>query len=374
MRDPLNTEVARWVSEGLIEQMQADRIRAFEASRGSGISWPVRLALLFGVVMLGAGLLLFVSAHWDELSPSARFAVVIGALGALHVSAAAAIGSALRTALHAAGTVALGGAIFLAGQIFNLEERWSSGILLWAIGAAVGWRLLDDAPQLAFTAILGPVWLVSEWIIITERDMFWAVRVAAVGIFLLVVAYLTADAARSPRRAAVLRWLGAAGLLPAGAMLWAAAVIPIIETPNRPAGAVSPGWLVLGWTIALVLPTLVAFAMRGGDAWLNAVALAWAVAAVNLFRVAGTLVLFAWFGLAAIALTVWGIRESHPARINIGTAAFGLIVIGFYFSAVMDRLGRSASLIVFGVLFLAGGFTLEKARRSLVQQVAGRTS
>jgi uncharacterized membrane protein len=226
MRESLRTELTRWVSKGLIDQPQADRIRAFEASRETGISWPVRLSLLFGVVMLGAGLLLFVSAHWDGLSPAARFAVVIGALAAKHVSAAAATGPALRTALHAAGTVALGGAIFLAAQIFNLEERWSSGMLLSAIGAAVGWRLLDDAPQLAFTAILAPAWLVSEWIIITERDMFWAARVAAAGIFLLAVAYLTADAARSPRRAAVLRWLGAVALLPTGAMLWAAAVIP----------------------------------------------------------------------------------------------------------------------------------------------------
>jgi uncharacterized membrane protein len=50
-------------------------------------------------------------------------------------------------------------------------------------------------------------------------------------------------------------------------------------------------------------------------------------------------------------------------------AGFAITVLTFYFSSVMDMLGRSASLIGLGLLFLAGGWGLEKMRRRLVAQV-----
>jgi hypothetical protein len=52
--------------------------------------------------------------------------------------------------------------------------------------------------------------------------------------------------------------------------------------------------------------------------------------------------------------------------VNYGIAAFALTVMWFYFSSVMDKLGRSFGLIVLGVLFLAGGWMLEMARRRLM--------
>src|SRR5260370_25604451 len=70
---------------------------------------------------------------------------------------------ALGLALHAIGTVALGGGIFLAGQIFNLQEHWPGGILLWAIGAALSWLVLRDWLQATLAALLVPAWIASEW-------------------------------------------------------------------------------------------------------------------------------------------------------------------------------------------------------------------
>jgi len=45
-------------------------------------------------------------------------------------------------------------------------------------------------------------------------------------------------------------------------------------------------------------------------------------------------------------------------------------VIAFYFSSVMDKLGRSASLIGLGLLLIAGGWAMERTRRRLVARVA----
>ena len=52
----------------------------------------------------------------------------------------------------------------------------------------------------------------------------------------------------------------------------------------------------------------------------------------------------------------------------MGAAVFAATVLAFYFSQVMDKLSRSASLLVVGILFLAGGAALERTRRRLVVQ------
>ena len=131
--------VERWLDAGLIDASTVDRIRAFEAQHRQAVDlrWPVLLAIAFGALLLGAGVLLFVAAHWDALSPGQRFALVLLMVGAFHVAAALVVDRfpALSSALHAVGTICLGAGIFLAGQIFNLQEHWPGGLMLWAIGA-----------------------------------------------------------------------------------------------------------------------------------------------------------------------------------------------------------------------------------------------
>ena len=73
--------------------------------------------------------------------------------------------------------------------------------------------------------------------------------------------------------------------------------------------------------------------------------------------------------LGSIGLIAWGLREARKERINLGIAGFALTVLFFYFSSVMDKLGRSASLIGLGLLFLLGGWLLEKTRRRLVAKL-----
>jgi uncharacterized membrane protein len=51
-------------------------------------------------------------------------------------------------------------------------------------------------------------------------------------------------------------------------------------------------------------------------------------------------------------------------------AMFILTLICFYFSDLLDKFGRSVSLISFGVLFLVIAYFLEKARKRLIAQIA----
>jgi len=126
-----------------------------------------------------------------------------------------------------------------------------------------------------------------------------------------------------------------------------------------------------------------AFVLRKSQARINAVAAVW-VLMIGTFHTrhedtGGSLSIFAWnslgpyfwAGVGALGMVGWGLYERRRERINLGVAGFALTVIIFYFSDVMDKLGRSASLIGLGVLFLFGGWALERAWRLLVARVAG---
>ena len=78
MKVELESSLERWVAAQILDADQAARIRQWEFDRvPEGRSrWQIVVALVFGGVMLAAGVLLFVSAHWDELSPVQRMALL----------------------------------------------------------------------------------------------------------------------------------------------------------------------------------------------------------------------------------------------------------------------------------------------------------
>jgi uncharacterized membrane protein len=360
----------RWTNAGLLDADSAGRIRAWETvqSRSQGLSWPVRIALAFGAILLAAGVLLFVSAHWDELSPAGRMSLLVATLAVLHGSGAAVARrfEGLSVALHAVGSVALGAAIALAGQIFNLNEHWPAAVLLWAIGCALAWLLLKHWTQGAMCAVLVPWWLAGEWETRVGIENTPSMLPVWVGICALSFAYLSArrSAADGPLRKA-LTWLGGLALLPA------AAVVAASGSWDR---AVSPWgsqayWIA--WAVALLAPLLVALALDARRAVWNGAAISWTVALAAI--AAGShdsLVTYIWCALGAAGLAAWGILDARPERVNLGVAGMGITVLVFYFSSVMDKLGRSASLMGLGLLFLGGGWVLERTRRRLLTHMS----
>jgi uncharacterized membrane protein len=372
MPPDLDDLLLRWTRADVIDLATADRIRAFEREQeGSGrLRWPILVALAFGALLIGAGVLLFVAAHWDNLSPGSRFTLVLLLVAVFHLAAASLADRfpAMSIALHGIGTVSLGAGIFLAGQIFNLDEHWPGGLMLWAAGAAVATLVLGQAPQVVLVATLVPAWLAAEWVVATRmmapRE---GTRVVASGMFLLALSYLTSPVGGAPdARRTALFWLGAVWLLPAAAFLammgweWRDTRAPLTAAHRA-----------IGWTVAVGVPLLVALAFRRREAWPNAVAAAWTIVLVLLEPLESAIPLFAWWALGAIGLVAWGVRDTRVERINFGAAIFAGTVIAFYFSQVMDKLGRSMSLVGLGLLFLGGGWALERARRRLISRVRG---
>jgi len=386
--NPLDKQLERWTSAGVVDASTAARIRKFEESQGSSerLRWPVLLAVALGGVLLCAGVLLFVAAHWDELSPAWRFTLVLFLVAIFPIAGALTEERfpALSTTFYAIGTVCVGAGIFLTAQIFNLQEHWPSGILMWAIGALAGWLLLRSWTQAALLALLVPGWLGGEWEVRTQ-EFAVSNRLLTEGLVLVAITYLSARTSQEDSNARrTLAWIGGLAVLPLS--VWA--FFEGRETygwgwRNRP--DLSPLLHITGWAIAIGAPLALAFVLRRSAAWTNAVATVWVLVIVT-FRVrhedtSGNLSIFAWnslgpyfwAGVGALGMVGWGLLERRRERINLGVAGFALTVIIFYFSDVMDKLGRSASLIGLGILFLFGGWALERTRRQLVARVAGGT-
>jgi uncharacterized membrane protein len=381
MPDSIEDALQRWTTEGLLDATTAERIRQFEAERESpsGLRWQVLLALVFGAILLAAGIALFVAAHWDQLSPLSRFMVVMAALITIHGIAMLVRErfDALATILHGVGTLAAGAAIALVGQIFNIQEHWPAGVLLWALCAITGWVLLGDQVQETMALLLLPAWIVCEWVARTEGyrgSELMSIRMIAV----IAAVYLTAFLGSK-------RKLVGDILFAVGAIVLAVVTVGTLSflywhdwatVPPPPLYLTLLAWgvivaaLLLAWQLrpAALIPAAVILLMvmvlphcfvqlkrpvgPGFVSGFEPMVIAYVI-------VAATSCFFAW----------WGIRENNRALINCSVVAFALTVLWFYFSNIMDKLNRSLSLIVLGVLFLGGGWALEKLRRRLVGQV-----
>ena len=71
------------------------------------------VALVLGGILLGAGVLLFVAAHWDDVSPITRLVLVMAMLALFHGAGIAARDRfpGFSTTMHALGTISSGAAI-----------------------------------------------------------------------------------------------------------------------------------------------------------------------------------------------------------------------------------------------------------------------
>ncbi len=382
MRAAWETWLQRWLNAGLLDEATAERIRAFEASgtEEQKLRWPVLVTVSLGGLMLGAGVLLFVAAHWDELSPATRFTLLLLLVAIFHLAGVLLADrfAVLTTVLHALGTASLGAGIFLAGQIFHLQEHWPGGLMLWAAGAWAGWFLRRDWTQATFVALLMPAWLMGEWLMATT-GLRGRLLIPQEGLLLLALTYLSARSAEKggPVRRALVT-LGGLATIPLTFF-----VLLSGWDWRGPAQPVPSSLRLVGWLVALGGPLLLAWWLRGRNAWMSLPAALWVAILGTLAqrrdRTTESLLVWAWHelgpyiwcGIGSVGLVAWGVYEARKERINLGFAGFALTVLVFYFSSVMDKLGRSESLIGGGVLFLVGGWILERTRRRVVARLGG---
>jgi uncharacterized membrane protein len=333
---------------------------------------------------LACGVVLFVSAHWDQIGPGPRFVLVLAMVSVFHLGGAFTRHRfrGLSTALHAVGTVSTGAAIALVGQIFNIQEHWPAAILLWAVAALAGWILLHDQVQQTLTLLLFPAWIFSELAYYSEGHIGEDIYL---GRFLFVWAILYLTVFLHSRRKAVQGILFAAGAIAA-----VAGITLQLESWRSWSSSQSIVPLhirVWGWVAFAALPLLFSvFRLRKSlipvtAAIVFSLALPWCNRSWtehynygNGYHGAYTasapnLLAHALVAAFAVFIIWWGVRQASRALVNLGIVGFAIAVAWFYFSDIFDKVGRSLGLIGLGVLFLAGGWVLEKTRRGLLQHM-----
>ena len=374
----LSDQLRRWLQAELIDADVVEAIQRWEDSQLNQskhssvrhLTVPIRLSILLGSLLLAAGLLLFVSAHWDQMPPLWRVSLLLFIVIALHAGGAwfKERFQLMALGLHAVGTVAFGAGVFLCAQIFHLDVLWSFrwGLLLWSFGAAAGWMLLRQWPQLALLSLLLPGWITA--MIMVELDRFvsseqeWPVVSIAAGALLTSLTYFTAPD-RTPLTPArsVLMWMGGLALVPL-AVTWA-----VVATGLDLPALGQPLWLsLLVWVVTLGGPVILGWWLRPHRFWPLALAAIWMVLDL-VIQVQGFSVLsFAWWGVGSVGLMLWGSTEARAERVNIGTVLLATTLIGFYFTEVISRFDRSLSLLGLGLFFLVGGWGLNRLRQALL--------
>ncbi len=399
----------RWQSAGVLDAENASRIRAWESAQASaatpllappketlaeaygdssphrqaqvaGVAWQGRVALILGGILLASGIILFVSAHWDQLGPGMRYLLVMAMVTVFHLGGAIAREryKATSTTLHAVGTISTGAAIALVGQIFNIQEHWPAAVLMWAIAALLGWILLRDEAQQVLTLLLVPSWLICEWsyaaenhigveiyvgrflfvwatfyltfFMGTERRVVRGILFAVSAISALISVFLLLDGWRS--------WYGMQPYPPFHTRFWGwvdIAAIPFLFSLFRLRKSTLPVLAGIAFVVALPWCTRIRVEHYTYGSWT---------------RTEPSLLAHAFVAAFCIFLIWWGMTQASRGLVNLGIVFFGATVAWFYFSDVFDKMDRSLGLIGLGVLFLAGGWALEKTRRGLLAHMA----
>jgi hypothetical protein len=212
-------------------------------------------------------------------------------------------------------------------------------------------------------AILTPAWLASEWVEAIHSNRL-GTSILGDGLVLLSLTYFTAKTEeKSSLLRTALSMMGGVMLLPSLGYF----IFSRDDSSYWYASQDLPTTLVIvGFMVAWVTPLALAYVFRGRAVWMNLAAALWLAALGQMKMDEKNLVVYLWFAVGSIALIAWGVKEARRERIDLGFIGFATTVLVFYFSNVFDKLGRSASLISLGILFLAGGWALEKTRRRLV--------
>ena len=393
--DTLSSATAEWVQAGLITAPQREAILHRHPRTPRGGRFVAVLATV-GTLLFAIGVSLVIKANWEALGDWTKIeGLVVLLLGTYG------IGWRLKMAGGAYpktgdACLMIGALFFLCGialvsQIFHLNARPATGVLVWWIGiAAVPWLARAKGAQFV-SIVAGLVWLGMEMqtpgslLAVTSAGDRYSGRTAlameSVFVLLGLAVWLFGLGLRGTR------WAEFAGLHEKWGIVVAAGALYLLgfgrHQSNWYQGSFSGNWaqswpaLVVGFTLAGVATALAWRRSRN-----ESVALApWiAFALVPVFGVVWLGWLgdggwlwsaLAWLSLFALSVAIVrvGLETGREAWVNLGIALIALNILTRYFDLFGTMLEGGVFFIVTGILVIALGIYLERKRRTFVAAV-----
>lgn len=382
-----------WQQAGLLDDGKVSELSDWLGNhpQAGGSSRLITVFSVIGAVLAGLGLILFVAGHWAALGPTQRIAILFSGYLAIALLAALAQRggySKVAAALWLAASLAVGGNIFLLGQIFNFSLTFWQGPLLWMIAVLfMGW-----ATQSALQAWLaiplgllalgwfggGEGWFRDDQLEFLIEPTGLRPIMPVIGLSLICIGLLV-------RR--LDNWRFAASTWLAWGMLLG--LVPLVLASFHPGvfewifemQPVSKQWVIVAVSAGLLAAAILLGDFRAphtGLALLFAglmVFLLLIVAAFDLRGAFQSLPAFALFAVVVfivIMTVVWaGAVSQEPAWVNIGIVMAAIFILGQYFSWTMELLDRAAAFTLGGLLLIVIAWWGEHQRRRLLREMAG---
>lgn len=359
--DALQDEVREWVREGIITEAQAEEILA--RYEGSERRWPrVVLALsLVGVVLVFAGITLFLATNWQDLSRPVRAGVLVAAPTLSYVGGVAGYdGNAPRIghAMCLLGAVLVGPSVFLFDTLYTLGIATEWLLFAWLAVMLPTGHALGSRVGTTFGLVLTTVLVAT-----LEESAALATAIGGLGVVLFAFGHQRDDAVAWTYR------IGGVAMVLAGLL-----GLTLLDGQFRR--------FTFDPTAVLVATSLGAVA---GVAWLSATerwaGVEWAAAAaVSLACSFGIAVLapdvvpglVAFVGVHLMAFAglfatgYFGYRTGSRRFIDLSAVGGMLQTLSFVQATVIDALSGSIALIVAGLVLLGAGIALERGRRAVL--------
>jgi len=179
-------ETKQWVSEGIIDEAQKQRISSRYSERPE-YSRLLNIVVTLGSILIGLGILLFVASNWDKLSRPAKITIIFSVISAFNFAGyyfrqVKDEFPGLGEGFLLIGAFSFGAGIWLIAQIYQIHYNFSAGILFWILGILPFVYIHRSWTILALSSILCYIWLASYQEYYPER--------AGYGFFLLAAAII----------------------------------------------------------------------------------------------------------------------------------------------------------------------------------------
>lgn len=154
-REWLKRELQTWQTDGIINPEQSatisQRYKLDQIGRERK-NYFLFAIYIIGIVLVGAGIISFIAAHWDRIAPAPKVVVLVSVMLACHLSGfylwrLSGRSPRLGHALIVLGTLLFGANIGLLAQVFHIQLNFYYSLFGWAIGAVAMAYAVESTPN-----------------------------------------------------------------------------------------------------------------------------------------------------------------------------------------------------------------------------------